>query len=81
MNALAIEPSAATLGAIVTGVNLKALEAAQWSIIEAALNEHAVLVFPGQHLSNVPDAAPASAESQLADAIGAEASRPRSVLR
>ena len=52
MNALEIEPAAATLGAIITGVNLKVLPGSQWSTIETALNEHAVLVFPGQHLTD-----------------------------
>jgi len=45
-----IEPSGATLGATVRGVDLRALEPGQWRTIEAAFLEHAVLVFPEQHL-------------------------------
>ncbi|MEO5724879.1 MAG: TauD/TfdA family dioxygenase [Ilumatobacteraceae bacterium] len=41
----------ATFGAVVTGVRLAAIDDAGWSLIENAFNEHAVLVFPGQHLS------------------------------
>jgi alpha-ketoglutarate-dependent taurine dioxygenase len=41
----------ATLGATVTEVVLAALEDIEWRAIEAAFHEHAVLVFPGQHLS------------------------------
>jgi alpha-ketoglutarate-dependent taurine dioxygenase len=50
MQALSIEPVDATLGAVVRGVALAALEDEQWSAIAAAFLEHAVLVFPGQHL-------------------------------
>ncbi len=49
---LAIEPTGATLGAIVTGVDLATLDAAAWNDLEAAFHEHAVLIFPGQHLSS-----------------------------
>lgn len=45
-------PSDATLGATVTGVDLADLDAATFAAIEAAWHEHAVLVFPGQHLSD-----------------------------
>jgi alpha-ketoglutarate-dependent taurine dioxygenase len=47
-----IEPTAATLGAVVTGVDLADLTDAEWAEIEAAFHEHAVLVFPGQDLSD-----------------------------
>lgn len=40
----------ATLGAVVTNVNLKNLDDATWADIHRAFLEHAVLVFPGQHL-------------------------------
>jgi alpha-ketoglutarate-dependent taurine dioxygenase len=40
----------ATLGAVVTGVRLSALEPADWRAIENGFHEHAVLIFPGQHL-------------------------------
>jgi alpha-ketoglutarate-dependent taurine dioxygenase len=41
----------ATLGAVVTGVSLAALTAAEWEDIEQAFHAHAVLVFPAQHVS------------------------------
>src|SRR3954451_2351604 len=44
-------PLDATLGATVTEVALTALEDTEWRAIEAAFHEHALLVFPGQHLS------------------------------
>ena len=47
-----VTPTRATLGAIVTGPPLGALTANQWDAIEAAFHEHAVLIFPGQHLSD-----------------------------
>jgi alpha-ketoglutarate-dependent taurine dioxygenase len=40
-----------TLGAVVTGIRLAALDAGTWPAVEAAFHEHAVLVFPDQHLS------------------------------
>jgi alpha-ketoglutarate-dependent taurine dioxygenase len=45
-----IQPCAATLGAVVGGVRLAALEPADWRAIEAAFHERAVLIFPAQHL-------------------------------
>ena len=45
-----IEPTQATLGATVTGVNLNSLDNEQWQAIEAAWYEYAVLVFPAQHI-------------------------------
>lgn len=51
MSVLTIKPSVATLGATVTGAKLNKLSATHWSTIEAAFNEHGVLVFPDQHLS------------------------------
>lgn len=46
-----IEPGPGTLGAVVSGVRLAALEANEWRAIEAAFHEHAVLVFPGANLT------------------------------
>ena len=46
---LQIEPAGATLGAVVTGVRIGALDPAEWSPIESAFHEHAVLIFPAQH--------------------------------
>ena len=57
MQSCRIEPTNATLGAIVTGVQLDALCVEDWHAIEDAFHEHALLVFPAQHLS---------AESQVA---------------
>jgi alpha-ketoglutarate-dependent taurine dioxygenase len=48
---LHIEPTGATLGALVTGVRLAALEPGEWRAIERAFLEHALLIFPGQHLT------------------------------
>jgi alpha-ketoglutarate-dependent taurine dioxygenase len=48
---LAIERTSATLGALVRGVKLAALDASEWRAIEDAFHAHAVLIFPGQHLS------------------------------
>jgi alpha-ketoglutarate-dependent taurine dioxygenase len=45
-----IEPADATLGAVVHGVRLAALDDAEWRALDAAFLEHAVLIFPGQHL-------------------------------
>jgi alpha-ketoglutarate-dependent taurine dioxygenase len=52
MAAIQIQPVDATLGAVVTGVRLAQLDEAQWQQIYAAWLQYAVLVFPGQHLSN-----------------------------
>jgi alpha-ketoglutarate-dependent taurine dioxygenase len=48
--AIAINPIAATFGAIVTGVDLADLDDGAWEDIHAAFLEYGVLVFPGQHL-------------------------------
>lgn len=47
-----VEPTGATLGAVVTGLRLADLSEAEWNAVEAAFHEHAVLVFPGQHLTS-----------------------------
>ena len=46
-----IEPTQATLGARVTGCRLTEIGEDTWHSIEAAFHEHALLLFPGQHLS------------------------------
>lgn len=46
-----IAPVDATLGAVVTGVDLTQLDDAAWASILAAFHEHALLIFPQQHLS------------------------------
>ena len=48
---LNIEPTHATLGAVVTGIDLSSLEDTTWSKIEAVFHEYGVLIFPEQHLS------------------------------
>lgn len=49
---LEITPTVATLGATVRGVDLGALDDATFADIEDAWHEYAVLVFPGQNLSD-----------------------------
>ena len=46
---LRITPTGATLGAVVTGVDLADLDAETGRGIEDAFHEHALLIFPGQH--------------------------------
>ena len=41
----------ATLGAVIPEIDLTRLSGQTWRIVEEAFLEHAVLVFPGQHLS------------------------------
>ena len=55
--ALDITQTDATLGATVSGIHLDALDDATFAAIEAAWHTHAVLVFPGQHLSEKAQAA------------------------
>lgn len=43
---------ACTLGACVTGVDLRTLTKAEWPVIAQAFAEHALLVFPAQHLDD-----------------------------
>lgn len=50
--AITVRPTAATLGAVVTGPRLADLTETQWRAIEAAFHQYAVLIFPGQHLSD-----------------------------
>jgi len=54
---LRIEATEATLGAVVTGVALADLDADGWSAIGSAFLAHAVLIFPGQHLSRAEQTA------------------------
>jgi alpha-ketoglutarate-dependent taurine dioxygenase len=46
-----VTPIDATLGAVVTGLALSQMDAATWKTVEQAFHDHAVLVFPGQHLT------------------------------
>ena len=45
-----ITPTDATVGAVVDGFDLRAIDATTWPAIENAFHQHAVLVFPAQHL-------------------------------
>ena len=47
-----IRPTNSTLAAIVRGVDVRTLTAAAFANLEAAWNEHAVLIIPGQHLDD-----------------------------
>ena len=57
MTEIRIAPTGATLGAVVTGVELGSLKDDDWSAIETAFHAHAVLIFPAQHLSESEQAA------------------------
>jgi alpha-ketoglutarate-dependent taurine dioxygenase len=46
-----ITPIDATLGAVVTELSLAKMDDSTWKIVEEAFHDHAVLVFPGQHLA------------------------------
>ena len=46
-----VTPTDATLGAVVTGIDLASLDARTWRGVEDAFHEHAVLIFPAQHLN------------------------------
>ncbi len=41
-----------TLGALVTDIDLATLDDDTWGAVERAFHQHAVLIFPGQHLSD-----------------------------
>ena len=47
-----IRPTHATLGAIVTHIDVRSLTADAFAKLEAAWHEHAVLIFPAQHLDD-----------------------------
>ncbi len=46
-----VEPLDASFGAVVTGLRLADLDEAAWRALHATWLEHALLVFPGQHLT------------------------------
>jgi|TARA_Y100000310_G_scaffold283604_2_gene305714 alpha-ketoglutarate-dependent taurine dioxygenase len=48
---ITIEPTDATLGAVIKHVDLSQLDDGTWADIEGAFLEFGVLIFPGQHLS------------------------------
>jgi alpha-ketoglutarate-dependent taurine dioxygenase len=47
-----IDQLPATLGAVVTGIRLAELDDERWAMVENAFHEYALLIFPGQHLSD-----------------------------
>ena len=49
---MTVEPLDATFGAVVTGVHLAAIDDAEHARLHELWLEHALLVFPGQHLTN-----------------------------
>lgn len=49
---LTVTPVDATLGAVVSGTDLRHLSDEQWKTIEDAFHEHALLIFPGQHFES-----------------------------
>ena len=55
--ALEIVPTDATLGAVVSGVSLASLDDETFAAIERAWDDHAVLVFPDQHLTEAEQTA------------------------
>ena len=52
-----VTPIAATLGAVVTNLSLARMDAATWTTVEDAFHQYAVLVFPGQHLTEAEQVA------------------------
>ena len=49
---LKVEPlPGATFGAVITEIDLTNLSRAMWADIEAAFNEHGMLIFPAQYLA------------------------------
>ena len=46
-----VTPIDATLGAVVSGLTLSQMDASTWKTVERAFHDHAVLVFPAQHLT------------------------------
>lgn len=66
-----IEPfDGLTLGATVTDVSLASLADDEWPSIESAFHEHAVLVFPGQHLTRAEQVAFARRFGEIEHIIG-----------
>lgn len=60
-----IQPKDATLGAVVTNIDLAHLNDATWSIVEDAFIEYGVLIFPNQHLTDDEQVAFASRFGEL----------------
>jgi len=73
---ISVEPVDATLGAVVRGVRLADLDAGGWREIEEAFHTHAVLVFPGQHLTSDEQKAFGRRFGDLEDIAGTEGLTP-----
>ena len=71
-----IVPSAATLGATVTGVHLNALSDQEWQAIEDAFHAYAVLVFHGASLSEAEHIAFSRRFGPLERTLSQRAKRP-----
>ena len=54
---ITVTPTHATLGAVVTDVDLAQLDDAAWAEVHAAFLQYGVLVFPGQHLDEAAEGA------------------------
>jgi len=52
-----VTPINATLGAVVSGLELAHMDEATWKVVERAFLEHGVLIFPGQHLTEAEQVA------------------------
>jgi len=52
-----IAPIDATLGAVITNLTLAGMDPASWKTVEKAFHDYAVLVFPGQHLTEAEQVA------------------------
>jgi alpha-ketoglutarate-dependent taurine dioxygenase len=79
---LTVQPTDATLGAYVTGVDLRTVDAATWQQIQRAWHAHAVLVFPGQHLTNDEQVAFGARFGRLESMSGRKSRRDRAdILR
>lgn len=55
-----IAPTDSTLGAVVTGLALPQMDGPTWKTVERAFHQYAVLVFPGQHVTEEEQVAFAS---------------------
>jgi len=70
MPELRVDSTEATLGAIVAGVELAALDSSSWRAVEAAFHEHALLIFPAQHLSDAQQVAFARRFGEIEHIVG-----------
>jgi len=71
-----VEPLDATLGAVVTGVRLATLTDREWDDVADAFHEHAVLVFPGQHLERDEQLAFARRLGDIENLVGNDGMTP-----